>query len=386
MYFRSLSKYDCSGCSACKNSCPKECISMIEDSEGFLYPQINKTLCVRCGLCEKVCPFEHPIYGNSRIPIVYAALLSNVEERQKSSSGGIFYSISKWVISNGGIVFGATITENLDVYHIGIDSIDDLYKLRGSKYVQSLLDGIFIKIKDELIRGRLCYFVGTGCQVAGLKSFLRKEYDNLITSDLVCHGVPSQKLFREHIQYLENMSKDEVLEYSFRSTREWKISEEYLLNKSKKRIVTPSFKLSPYLYSFMYGYTYRYSCYNCKFACVPRQGDITLADFWGIENFFPEIDCSRGASLILVNTKKGESIWNNIKDECEYYRSTLKDGGLYNHNLEHVTSEPAIRGNIYQKIQEYGYEKISKDYFRPHDYWFLKIKYFVKNILKKFNN
>ena len=207
MYFKTLAKSECCACTACEQACPVNAISFTKDEEGFLYPAINKDKCIDCGLCERVCPVEHPNYSNTETPEVYAAMVKEVEQRKKSSSGGMFYAIASWILNQGGKVYGATMDEKHQVKHISVDNLEDLDLLRGSKYVQSDLQQVFADIKKELKAGRWCYFVGTGCQVAGLKSFLRKDYDTLLTSDLVCHGVPSQWLFDQHIKYLEEKYK-----------------------------------------------------------------------------------------------------------------------------------------------------------------------------------
>ena len=210
MYFKTLSKSECCACTACEHTCPVKAIKLSSDEEGFMYPSIDKNLCINCGLCERVCPIEHPDYSNSEKPEVYAAFLKNIEQRKQSSSGGLFYAIACWILKQGGKVYGATIDANHQVKHIGVDKFEDLYLLRGSKYVQSDLQHVYADIKNELRNTRWCYFVGTGCQVAGLKAFLHKDYETLLTSDLVCHGVPSQWLFDQHIQYLEEKHHGKV--------------------------------------------------------------------------------------------------------------------------------------------------------------------------------
>ena len=371
MYFKTLAKFECCACTACEQACPVQAISFVRDEEGFLYPTINKDKCIDCGLCERMCPVEHPNYSNTDSPEVYAAMLKKVEQRKKSSSGGMFYAIASWILNQGGKVYGATMDENHQVKHIGVDNFKDLDLLRGSKYVQSDLQHIFTEIKKELIEGRWCYFVGTGCQVAGLKAFLRKDYDTLLTSDLVCHGVPSQWLFDQHIKYLEDKYKGKVSDYQFRDNERWGGCEIFNLTNHKgkvKRYKFPSYNLSPYLYSFMYGMTLRYSCYECPFARIPRQGDITLADYWGVKEFFPNLDRMNGVSLLLLNTQRGENIFNMIEDTCVVYQSTLADGAKYNGNLIHVSKKNSIRDSVYEQIKCKGYESLVCNEFKSSDY------------------
>lgn len=372
MYFNTLSKSECCACTACEHVCHVKAISFVKDEEGFMYPKIDKNKCINCGLCERVCPIEHPNYSNTESPSVFAAMLKDREQRKRSSSGGMFFIIARWILEHDGIVYGATIDLKNQVKHIGVDNIEDLYLLRGSKYVQSNLQDVFSDIKQQLKDGRWCYFVGTGCQVAGLRSFLRKDFDNLITSDLVCHGVPSQWLFDQHIQFLEDKYAGKVSDYQFRNNETWGGCEIFNLTNQKgtvKHYKIPSYNLSPYLYSFMYGMTYRYSCYDCKFARIPRQGDVTLADFWGVKEYFPDIDCANGVSLVLANNAKGINILKKVKNECDIRESTINAGAKHNGNLLSVSKMHTCRTHIYNDVKEHGYAEIAKTIFRnPHYY------------------
>ena len=370
MYFQSLSKYECCACSACVHACPKQCISLTPDEEGFYYPKIDKNVCINCGICEKTCPVEHPTYNNTPSPRVYAALINDEKERKKSSSGGMFYAIACWIIEQGGVVYGATMDDYHQVYHIGVETKDNLSLLRGSKYVQSALNDTYVAVKKNLQNDRWCYFVGTPCQVAGLKSFLRKDYPKLLTSDLVCHGVPSQWLFVHHIAYLEKKYKGKVSDYQFRDNEKWGGCEIFNLTNPKgkvKSIKHPSYVLSPFLYSFMYAMTYRYSCYDCKFAKIPRQGDITLADYWGVKNFFPEIKSEYGVSLVLINTDMGGMVLRHIDAIIDFKESNLNDGVKYNANVIGTTKKHPNRDFAYKKVKEKGYNAVACTIFRnPH--------------------
>ena len=382
MYFKTKMKAECTGCTACLNSCPRKCIKMHQDNEGFLYPVIDKDKCVECGLCEKVCPVENPIFNNSNTPSVYAAYVNDIQERQKSSSGGVFYVIAKWVIDNGGIVFGSTIDNHNQVYHCAVERTEDLSILRGSKYVQSDLRNVFLEVKEALKLNRYCYFVGTPCQVAGLKACLRKDYANLLTSDLVCHGVPSQWIFDQHISFLERKYNGEIHNYRFRDNKAWRGCEIFEVerhNGSHRTIINPTYHLSPYLYSFMYGMISRYSCYDCKFAIIPRQGDITLADYWGAERLFADIESKSGVSLVLCNTTKGEEILKKIKDSVTLIKSSVEDASRFNANLIHTSDEHPIRDIVYEEIRNKGYKKVAETVFRSTDYYKLKLLHTLLN-------
>lgn len=357
MFLDSNDISECSGCAACYSICVHRAISMQTNEDGFVIPIKNKDLCVDCGLCEMACPIEHPDYSNSFMPSAFAAY--NPKERRKSSSGGIFYSVARHIIEQGGEVFGAAFDHNMQLNHISVETIEGLESLRGSKYVQSSIGEVFKQVNKSLKAGRLVYFTGTPCQVAGLKAYLRKPYDNLITSDLVCHGVPSQKLFDRHLEYLEDSMGSKVDAYSFRDSRYWMIREKVHYHNGKETVENDG-NMSPYLYAFGLGYSYRDCCFNCKFARIPRQGDITLADFWGVGRFHPELDARGGVSMVLINTTKGLSVWNEIKKDLVVKESSLEACKEYNPNLVRPSIEPSNRKKILKKIRTETYKSLSQ--------------------------
>lgn len=378
MYLITGIKSECCGCTACQQICGHNAIEMKADCDGFIFPVKDLSACVNCGLCEKVCSFISPTYKNEVLG-VYAAMAKSTSDRSKSSSGALFYVIAKKVIEQRGIVYGAILDKELQVRHVVATSLDELTDLRGSKYVQSALHDTYREIRTNLRNGKLVYFTGTGCQVAGLKSYLMKDYDNLITSDLVCHGVPNQRLFDEHIKYLENKHKGKVIDYRFRDNEKWGGCESVTIlynSQNSKTFKLPTYSLSPYLYSFMNAMTFRMSCYECPFAKIPRQGDITLADYWGVRKYFPNMDPSRGVSLILANSNKGKSFIEKLKSELVIEESNINDAKKENRNLTANTCIPEIRKNIFKKIQDEGYERVAKTTFRPKNYY--KILYMSK--------
>ncbi len=360
MYFLTNNDYECSGCTACVNICVHQAITMQENKEGFLYPVRNVDVCTNCGLCEKICPIENPVYLNNE-PQVYAAY--DKKERKRSASGGLFYTIASYVIRQGGVVFGAVYDNKLKVKHVCVRTVDELQALRGSKYVQSDMGECYKQVKDELKKGVLVYFTGVGCQVAGLYAFLQKKYNNLITSDIVCHGAPNQKMFDIHLNYLTKKHGSKVHNYSFRETKIWltrekveyengNISYEYDGNKS------------PFLYAFGLGYIDRYSCFHCPFAKLPRQGDISLADYWGVQKPFPLMDVSKGVSLVLVNSPIGKEIWDKIKLQLVYNPSKIEDATRNNPNVIRPTKEPSIRKDFFKILEKEGYEKMASSYLK----------------------
>lgn len=355
MYFINKNDYDCSGCTACMNICSHDAITMEKNEEGFLYPVRHNDICVNCGLCENICPFEHPVYKNDS-PLVYAAY--DKKERTGSSSGGIFYTIARYVINQGGMVYGAAYDDELKVKHRSARTIQELEALRGSKYVQSDLNDCFKQIKDELKKGTLVYFTGVGCQVAGLYAYLRKDYSNLLTSDVVCHGVSSQHLFNMHLNYIGAKYNSKVIKYSFRELKYW-LTREKAIMENGKILYKYDGNRSPYLYALGLGYSDRYSCFNCKFAKLPRQGDLTLADYWGVADFFPLLDTSHGVSLLLVNNSKGHNIFDKIKKQIVFYKSSLEDCVKHNINIIHPIEEPSIRKDFYNILEKDGYEKMA---------------------------
>lgn len=377
-FFKTGKTSECCGCSACLNACPKQCISFHKNEEGFLYPVKDVDVCIECGLCEKVCPFsDNYIYETHFEPTVYAVY--DKENRVGSSSGGIFYTLAKYAIEKRkGWVFGAAFEDKFQLRHVGVNNMADLQKLRGSKYIQSDMRDCFQQIRSLLKDGSFVLFVGTPCQVAGLRAFLRnKEYDNLLLADLVCHGVPPQSLFDEHVKYLQQKHKATLVSYQFRKLDGWGGCEIANFSNPKKRVVSPTYHLSPFLHSFIDAMTYRESCYNCKFAKIPRQGDITLADYWGVSTYFPDLDSSKGISLILNNTERGDFIFNIIVKDCVSRMSNIRDASHFNGNLVTRSKRPLVRDKIYRMIKDEGYNKVANTIFRPNNY----LKLYFKSVL-----
>lgn len=299
----SKKKINCSGCNACAEICPKHCVHMEENDKGFFYPKVDTTICNDCGLCMKICPLKKENVVLNAPLKAFAAWNKNHEEYLASSSGGAAYVFSSHIISLGGVVYGCT-SDKMQIHHIRVSCQEELYKLQGSKYVQSDVRGIFAQVKKDLKAGLPVLFIGTPCQVAGLRNHIRNIPEHLYLVDLICHGVPSQKMLHEHIG---RIAKGRVIDHiSFRKGNIYcmEVLSSSIQNGSKKKwVYTSEPHKDMYFHAFLQGVTYRESCYHCPFACSKRVGDITIGDFWGLQNDgeYPE----NGVSVLLPSTDKG---------------------------------------------------------------------------------
>lgn len=305
----------CTGCGACYSVCPKNCISMQSDNKGFCYPQIKLEKCIECGLCEKVCPILNKVETkkNNNVPKVYAGWSENIETRYKSTSGGVFSEIARSVLNDGGYVSGAVYDKNCNVKHILTSSEEGLDKIRQSKYTQSDIGKVFIQIREKLLQGNKVLFCGTPCQVAGLKSYLGKDYEELYTVDFICRGVNSPKAYKAWLNELEKKYQSKAIRVWFKyKIHGWKKSPNCtrIDFENGNHCIQSSYK-NTYMRGYLGPNLYiRTSCGNCQFKSVNRLSDITLADFWGVAK---ELDDDKGTSLVLVNTVKGEALFEKIK-------------------------------------------------------------------------
>ena len=353
-------KKDCSGCGACSNVCPKQCISMVEDTEGFLYPQIDSTKCIRCDACENVCPIIKGKTKKTRgSASSFVAFAKDEQIRLASSSGGLFTLFAEIVIEQGGVVFGASFDESFNVKHTYAESIEDLSKFRGSKYAQSKIGDSYKAAKAFLDSGRIVFFTGTPCQIGGLYAYLRKDYDNLITQDLICHGVPSPMVWRKYLEYCEKSANSSIKKISFRDkTLGWKHSSLKIDFEDGKTNSTPNDE-NQYMQVFLKNYCLRPSCYDCAFKTIDRQADITLADawYWGDNDRFGEMDDDKGISAVFINSQKGRTIFERIKDRIEYKH--VDSSVLLKHNPAMVSSAklPSIRDGFLKNVLLDGFEK-----------------------------
>lgn len=371
-------KHLCCGCFACVQSCPKHCIAMQEDEEGFLYPQVQVDQCCDCGLCEKVCPVlnqERP-YDSLE---AYAAKNNDEDELIQSSSGGIFILLAKQVLSEGGVVFGVKFDENWDAIHAYTETEEGVKQFMGSKYVQSRIGNTYQEAKDFLARGRQVLYSGTPCQIAGLKRYLRRDYDNLLTVDIICHGVPSPKVWHRYLGEIKqnalqgensvslhptlNVSdKDsrheniEITDISFRDkSMGWKnycftltLSEASADGKQNTVSLSHPYYEDSYMKLFLRNLILRPSCYQCPTRIGKSRSDMTIADFWGIEKILPEYDDTRGVGLLMLNSDKGRKIIN--KFDLSLQKVSVFEGVMKNPSYYSSVTEPVIRGKCFQLL------------------------------------
>lgn len=304
-----VEEQDCCGCGACFNKCPFGAIVMQENEEGFLHPFIDEDKCRNCGLCLEVCPSINASYDNYSAPACYAAMADD-ELRMKSSSGGVFTLLAEAVLEKGGQVCGAAYDDNWNVHHILVDNAEDLQKLRSSKYVQSSTDDCYQKIEVLLKQGTPVLFSGCPCQVAGLYSYLGKKYDELYTMDLICHGVPSRKLWREYLK--ENFGDKKIVNINLRDKSVFGWSTTMNVYFADNTELHRPANLDPYFQGFLPCMTLNKHCGKCFYSRLPRQGDISAGDWWGIDNFAKGLNDGNGTSQILINNEKGKKLYNSI--------------------------------------------------------------------------
>ena len=362
---RITDKAACCGCTACTSICPNGCIIMIEDDEGFKYPEVNPATCINCGLCEKVCPMKQPKTEN-RVLKVYSAKNNDETVRKMSSSGGVFSSLAQFVIRDGGVVVGCTLDESLRARHIVARNENELMAFRSSKYVQSELDGVFIAVKKDLREGKKVLFSGTPCQVAGLRKFLMKEYEDLFCVDVLCHGVPSPKLYKDYIDRKEREFGSRAVSINFRNKQKgWKrLFIEVIFANSDRYFKFSGF--DPYMSLFLNNKSQRSSCFHCPFTTVSRQGDISLGDFWGIGKKYPDYDDDKGISMILVNSDKGRRLFNQVAPYICIRDSNIDLAMAGNKVLYEPIIGEESRNQFYADYVKEGYEvAINNNAFIP---------------------
>ena len=351
----------CTGCSACSSVCPEKAIAMAPDTEGFLQPRIDRSKCVGCGLCRKVCPVLTTPLKNHDSPECFAFKTRDRELLRSSSSGGAFSELALPVIRSGGVVFGCVMTApDFVAHHVLAESESALAAMRGSKYVQSDIGNAFVKCKEVLLQGRKVLFSGTSCQIAGLKVFLGKEYANLITVDFICHGVPSPAVWKKYLGQHEAVAKSKVNSISFRNKHySWKKYSLAVSFDNEKRNLINSLGKDLYLKAFIGNYCLRKCCYTCSFK--PGQGsvsDITIADFWGIEEVCPEAFDDLGVSAVIVHTTNGRTAFDKASANAYIKVVSIDDVTLRNPSYRNGVSIPSGRPlfmRYFRYVKSYGF-------------------------------
>ena len=357
--------FKCSGCSTCMQICPKKAIVMKENEEGFKEYYIDEKKCIKCGICTKKCPQINKIIYNEDeegFPYYYAAYIKNNNKLKKSASGGIFQEVADAISNkNKFAIFGCRYDENFKAIHCCIENKANIDCLFSSKYVQSDIENIYFIVKQKLEENKVVLFSGTPCQIAGLYSFLLpKKWDNLYTIDIICHGVPSPLLFKKYVNYIEKKNNGKLSYYNFRSKDKntWDDRFKYIVGKKSHG---DNYYFDSYYYNFIKGTNYRECCYNCKYAKKERISDMTIGDYWGIEEAHPSMINNLGVSLVIINTKNGEKLFELIKNNIKYCESTFDKMSKHNHNLISPTSRPKIRDVIYNGIKTKDYYELKKE-------------------------
>lgn len=352
-------KSQCCGCTACASICPHDAITMQPDAMGFLYPVVNESKCIDCGLCEKVCAF-HENYDKSLnlpLPEAYAARHKDMHEVETSRSGAAFIAISDWILKHDGAVYGVGYAEHFRVVHKRAITKEERNEFKGSKYVQSDLGDVFRQVKQDLRAGKIVLFSGTPCQTSGLNSYIgKKSRENLYLVDIVCHGVSGPNLWKDYLDYLEKKQDDKICKVNFRDKQEfgWAAHHETFNFINSGKVV--------YKYLFYQHTAFRKSCEICPFANIHRPSDVTLADFWGWEKTYPKLNKDdKGLSLVLINTERGKLLFNAARQDMNVYHiDKLND--FLQPNLQYPSMPYPKREEFERDYTKYGFIYVAKKY------------------------
>lgn len=343
-------KHNCCGCEACVQACPKQCISFNEDNEGFRYPKVDESLCVDCGACERVCPILSPYEKHCPLKL-FATINPDEAIREQSSSGGIFTMLAERVIREDGVVFGVRFDEYWQTVFDHTETVEGLAAFRGSKYVQARVGNVFNDVKGFLKQGRKVLFSGTPCQVAALRHFLHREYDNLLLVDFVCHGVPSPKVWRLYLDEVTKNAVRAINDIQFRNKKHgWKRYNFNLTYESEghSQNISSWYQDNHYMRIFLNDVILRPSCYDCKAKGGRSGSDLTIADFWGIDQLNPDMDDDRGTSLVLVHTEKGSALFSTL--QLNTWETNYADILRLNRAVEQSAKEHPKRSRFFARL------------------------------------
>ncbi|MBQ9773717.1 MAG: Coenzyme F420 hydrogenase/dehydrogenase, beta subunit C-terminal domain [Clostridia bacterium] len=354
----------CTGCGACYNKCPVDAITMQSDDEGFLAPRIKESMCTNCGACLKACPVEHPIALNAE-PDCYAAW-TDEETRLKSSSGGFFSILANYILDAGGVICGAAYANDyLEVKHVWIDRKEDLQALRGSKYLQSEIGETYRQAKQYLVEGRPLLYTGTPCQIAGLKNYLNRDYENLYLVDIMCHGATSPAVYKAYVTEKSRGSK--ITRMDFREKAHWGWGSAFSLFTENGTVYRENCYNDPYMKGFLSALTTRKSCDTCRYANIHRVSDFSLGDFWGVGDLAPDCDDRKGTSLILVNSEKARALSEKLQKDCALFRKfetpdVLEIAKTRNGSIRVPTKKNAKRDRFFSEFAKTGCTKFLEAY------------------------
>ena len=350
-YFKSKDKFNCYGCTACEKLCPKKAITMVEDDEGFIYPEIDEEKCIKCGLCERNCIYHneklHKDYDNKK---AYAIYSKNEDVRMSSTSGGVFTGLYKNIISKGGYVVGVKYDSNMNPIYDIANTEKECEAFKGSKYVRAEIGNIYSKIKEKLDDKKIVLATGNPCFIAGLNTFLEKKYDNLYTMDILCHSTPGTKMFKEYIKALEKKYDSKIIDFKFRDKKNGWQTATAVIKFENGTSISKLLKYNDFGSAFLKELIARPSCYNCEYAGYNITADIRVADFWATRGKYKEMDDNKGISSVLINSEKGKQLFDEIKNEYIIKEIPYEDALLNNH-LQPVTLVDT-RQKIFRELKE----------------------------------
>ena len=381
-----IDKSQCTGCTACYNICNKKAISMCFDDYGQIYPHVSLLLCTDCGLCEKVCPLLHKdkIPQDESIEELDVKAIYNKDDeiRKRSTSGGTFSLLAEYIIKNGGIVCAARFDEHFHIYHSFFDTIDQIAPYRGSKYAQSDLSDVFKQIKIYL-RYRLVLFVGTPCQVAGLKSYLINDYDNLYTCDFICMSISSGKMWDQYISDYQRQHQVKRIFFKDKRIGWHKMDWRMLIEDEQGEHYFKGFE-NPYFFAYLNHYSARPSCFSCVFRHCRRMSDFTIADCWGIDAVNPKFDDNKGCTSLILQNAKGKKVFEAIKGNTNYIDYGIQNVRQYNRHIENQATLPKDYGRFCEDYFFHGFMYAANNAMKRSDkYYFLnKIKKIIKMYVK----
>lgn len=383
-----LKKKECCGCRVCGNRCPTKCISFSCDSEGFVYPSVDESICISCGKCTNVCPEINPFF-NKKVNTVEAAFAYNKLDRQAGSSGGIFGLVARLVLDRGGKVWGASFDDGLTLRHTSAVTNEELENLYKSKYLQSNTHNIYSVIKSDIKNGVLTLFSGTPCQCNAVRNYVG-ESDYLITVEVVCHGVPSQDLFNKCIKWEEHKNRCKINSFQFRSKYKNALHPQaysYVCEKrGKQKMVNGLHYQFPFYFGFQRYLTLRPSCYECKWAQPDRCADITLGDFWGIEKYNSELNAKEGVSLVIINTPIARQLFNELIANNLVWRESypievaLKNNGC----LIAPTELKPERAAFFSALNSLPFEEVVELYLKSKRQWIFDFYYGLPQFIRRF--